>query len=101
MVVIQEVWGVNTWVRSVADRFARHGYLVAVQDCRGRFDSEGEWYAWGLEAEDGFDTQEWLGAQPQCAGFGTSSVTGPGRSDSTASRVRGSSSDRAASTAST
>lgn len=28
VVVIQEVWGVNHWVRSVADRFARHGYLA-------------------------------------------------------------------------
>ena len=28
VVVIQEVWGVNSWVRSVADRFARHGYLA-------------------------------------------------------------------------
>ncbi len=28
VVVIQEVWGVNNWVRSVADRFARHGYLA-------------------------------------------------------------------------
>ena len=28
VVVIQEVWGVNKWVRSVADRFARHGYLA-------------------------------------------------------------------------
>jgi carboxymethylenebutenolidase len=28
VVVIQEVWGVNNWVRSVADRFAAHGYLT-------------------------------------------------------------------------
>ena len=28
VVVIQEVWGINSWVRSVADRFARHGYLA-------------------------------------------------------------------------
>lgn len=28
VVVIQEIWGVNSWVRSVADRFARHGYLA-------------------------------------------------------------------------
>ncbi|MGH8805627.1 MAG: CocE/NonD family hydrolase, partial [Polaromonas sp.] len=25
----------------LAARFARHGYAVVVQDCRGRFDSEG------------------------------------------------------------
>src|SRR5690606_23348322 len=28
VVVIQEIWGVNSWVRSVADRFARHGFLA-------------------------------------------------------------------------
>lgn len=28
VVVIQEVWGVNSWVRSVVDRFARHGFLA-------------------------------------------------------------------------
>lgn len=28
VVVIQEIWGVNRWVRSVVDRFARHGYLA-------------------------------------------------------------------------
>ena len=28
VVVIGEVWGINKWVRSVADRFARHGYLA-------------------------------------------------------------------------
>ncbi len=28
VVVIQEVWGLNTWIRSVVDRWARHGYLA-------------------------------------------------------------------------
>ncbi|MDB5542699.1 MAG: hypothetical protein JWQ89_4426 [Devosia sp.] len=28
VVVIQEVWGLNDWVRSVVDRYARHGYLA-------------------------------------------------------------------------
>src|SRR5882757_279149 len=28
VVVIGEVWGVNTWVQSVADRFARHGFVA-------------------------------------------------------------------------
>jgi len=28
VVVIQEVWGLNNWVRSVVDRYARHGYLA-------------------------------------------------------------------------
>jgi uncharacterized protein len=51
---------------------ARHGFVVAVQDTRGRYASEGSWYpfreeAWG-EQQDGYDTVEWLAAQPWSAG---------------------------------
>jgi carboxymethylenebutenolidase len=38
VVVIQEVWGVNKWVASVADRFARHGYLVVAPAMFDRVD---------------------------------------------------------------
>ncbi len=51
--------------------FVADGYAMVVQDCRGRFDSEGTWYAWGTETEDGHDTQAWLAAQPWCAAIGT------------------------------
>ncbi len=44
--------------------FATRGYAVVVQDCRGRWDSEGEWYPFVHEAEDGYDAQEWAGTQP-------------------------------------
>ena len=43
--------------------FARRGYVVAIQDVRGRFRSEGDWLPFFDEAEDGFDTVEWLGTQ--------------------------------------
>ena len=43
--------------------FARRGYIFASQDVRGRFESEGEWYAFAHEAPDGYDTIEWLAAQ--------------------------------------
>ena len=49
---------------SKAKYFARRGYICAIQDVRGRFESEGEWYAFAKEAPDGYDTVEWLGAQP-------------------------------------
>lgn len=48
--------------------FARRGYICVVQDVRGRFDSEGEWYPFAKEAPDGYDTVEWLAAQPWCNG---------------------------------
>jgi hypothetical protein len=42
---------------------ASHGYAVVAQDCRGRFDSEGEFYAFVNEGTDGYDTIEWAAAQ--------------------------------------
>jgi hypothetical protein len=44
--------------------FASHGYIVAVQDKRGKFRSEGTYRVNGGDAEDGFDTIEWLAKQP-------------------------------------
>ncbi len=38
---------------------ASHGYIVVVQDTRGRFDSGGEFYPFRHESEDGYDTVEW------------------------------------------
>ncbi len=48
--------------------FAQHGYVVAVQDVRGRYGSEGVFYPFAHEAPDGYDTVEWLAAQPWCDG---------------------------------
>ena len=48
--------------------YARRGYVCVLQDVRGRFMSEGEWYPFAKEAPDGFDTVEWLAAQPWCDG---------------------------------
>ena len=48
--------------------FARRGYVCVIQDVRGRFKSDGEWYAFAKEAPDGYDTVEWLAAQPWCDG---------------------------------
>ncbi len=49
---------------SNAKYFARRGYVTVIQDVRGRFESEGEWYAFAKEAPDGYDTVQWLGTQP-------------------------------------
>jgi putative CocE/NonD family hydrolase len=40
-------------------RAAAQGYVVIVQDVRGRYTSEGEWYPFKNESSDGFDTIEW------------------------------------------
>ncbi len=44
--------------------FARRGYAVALVDCRGRYDSEGTWTPYVNDPQDGYDAQQWLGAQP-------------------------------------
>ncbi|NLG42636.1 MAG: CocE/NonD family hydrolase, partial [Phycisphaerae bacterium] len=48
--------------------YARRGYAVAVQDCRGRFSSPGEWEPFVNEKADGYDTIEWLAAAPWSTG---------------------------------
>ncbi len=52
-----------------AKGFARRGYVVALSDCRSRFDSEGEWNPLGAKRKtDGYDLVEWLVKQPWCDG---------------------------------
>jgi len=47
---------------------ARRGYVVVVQDTRGRFTSEGEWSPMVNEALDGVDTIEWAARLPYSDG---------------------------------
>ncbi|HNS00024.1 MAG TPA: CocE/NonD family hydrolase [Planctomycetota bacterium] len=51
-----------------ARAYARSGYAYVVQDTRGRGQSQGRFAPFLNEAEDGFDTQEWVRAQPWCDG---------------------------------
>ena len=47
------------------ERLASLGYILVVQDCRGRFMSEGEWYQPMVhEAMDGYDAVEWAARLP-------------------------------------
>ena len=46
-----------------AEYFCKRGYVGIVMDCRGRFNSEGDYYHFIYEAEDGYDTCEWIGRQ--------------------------------------
>ncbi|RJP34484.1 MAG: CocE/NonD family hydrolase [Candidatus Omnitrophota bacterium] len=50
------------------DFYASKGYAYVTQDARGRFDSEGVWDPFLADGQDGFDTQEWIGAQSWCNG---------------------------------
>jgi len=47
---------------------AARGYVVVIQDCRGRFASQGEWTPFKNEAQDGYDTIEWAARLPYSNG---------------------------------
>jgi putative CocE/NonD family hydrolase len=47
-----------------ASWWAARGYVTVVQDCRGRFRSEGDWYPFVHEADDGYDAVEWAARLP-------------------------------------
>jgi uncharacterized protein len=49
-------------------RVVAAGYVCVAQDVRGRYASEGEWYPFRHESEDGYDTIEWLAHQPWSTG---------------------------------
>ena len=45
--------------------FPTHGYVVLSQDCRARFESQGDYYnPLFQEVQDGYDTVEWAARQP-------------------------------------
>lgn len=54
--------------KGAAERFAAAGYVAVVQDCRGKFASEGTFIPYNHEGQDGFDAIEWLARQPWCDG---------------------------------
>ena len=52
-----------------AEFFARHGYVVALQNIRGRYKSEGKFLkVQPADATDGYDVIEWLAKQPYSNG---------------------------------
>ena len=59
-------------------RAASSGYAVVIQDTRGRHSSEGQFYCFRDDVNDGYDTVEWCAAQPWSTGkvgmFGSSYV---------------------------
>ena len=49
-------------------RGAARGFVVIVQDTRGRYTSEGDFYTFKNESNDGYDTVEWAAALPYSNG---------------------------------
>jgi hypothetical protein len=53
---------------SFGQKGAARGFMVVAQDVRGRYTSEGEWYTFKNEIDDGYDTVEWAAALPHSDG---------------------------------
>jgi putative CocE/NonD family hydrolase len=49
-------------------RAIQAGYAVVFQDVRGTYASDGDFYPVEHEWEDGYDSVEWVAAQPWCSG---------------------------------
>jgi uncharacterized protein len=62
-----------------ANHWVKQGYVVILQDVRGRFNSEGTWRFFRDDINDGYDTAQWIGSQPwaNCA-IGTVGGSYPG-----------------------
>ncbi len=54
--------------KGAAERFAAAGYIAVIQDCRGKFASEGSFIPYNNEGQDGYDAIEWIGKQNWCNG---------------------------------
>ena len=52
------------WAVAPAYKMAARGYVFIIQDVRGRYSSEGEWYPFRHEQADGYDAVEWAASLP-------------------------------------
>jgi uncharacterized protein len=50
------------------ERAVEAAYSLVCQDVRGQFESEGSFYTFVTEGPDGYDSVEWVAAQPWCDG---------------------------------
>ncbi|MBT3801610.1 MAG: CocE/NonD family hydrolase, partial [Bacteroidetes bacterium] len=50
-------------LKAYGDYYSSHGYITAIQDVRGKYDSKGDWKPYEFEGRDGYDTIEWLANQ--------------------------------------
>ena len=57
-----------SWAVSPAFKIVARGYVLIIQDVRGRYSSEGEWYPFKHEQADGYDAVEWAAALPYSNG---------------------------------
>ncbi|MFL5863620.1 MAG: CocE/NonD family hydrolase [Solirubrobacteraceae bacterium] len=54
--------GAISWLDPI--RATREGFMVVIQDTRGRFASDGNWMPFQYETQDGYDTVQWAAQLP-------------------------------------
>ena len=67
VVVVRTPYG-RRGMAFLAEPLARHGYAVAVQDVRGKYDSTGDHEPFRHERVDGLHTLRWIAEQEWCDG---------------------------------
>jgi len=60
--------GRYTFMPQLAPHFTSRGYVLVVQDVRGKFRSGGDTMPYAHEVTDGYDTIDWITSQPWCDG---------------------------------
>ncbi len=73
VILIRTPYNKNTYrdyktTNSIPHFFAAQNYIVAVQDVRGRYESEGNFLLSAADRRDGYDTVDWLSGQPWSSG---------------------------------
>lgn len=58
----------KAWLEHYGRYYAKSGFVVAIQDVRGRWGSGGDWEPFLHEGADGFDSIEWLGTREWSTG---------------------------------
>jgi uncharacterized protein len=56
-------YGATGYELLIGALFVPKNYIAIVQDMRGRYGSQGEWELWRKDADDGYDTINWITSQ--------------------------------------
>ena len=62
VVLIRTPYG-KKLLKEYGEFYSRQGYVTAIQDVRGKYDSQGDWTPYTTEGIDGYDVIEWLAGQ--------------------------------------
>lgn len=62
VILIRTPYGKNL-LKDYGEYYSDKGYVTAIQDVRGKYNSEGSWIPYKFEGIDGYDVIEWLASQ--------------------------------------